>query len=138
MRRNIKQYWSSIAPLATKRNSFRDRHKEQGECLLQAIYQLSVIVWFLVIHVIVTHVVSGHPCGFWPSMWSSRMWFFVGCVLFIFSDFSVILLDVFMFWVPCCDVRYDFRIKTMFGSSLPPVVCRRDCVLFTLFVFFCA
>jgi hypothetical protein len=22
-------------------------------------------------------------------------------------------------------VNYDFRIKTMFGSSLPPVVCRR-------------
>ena len=30
---------------------------------------------------------------------------------------------------------YDFRIKTMFGSSLPPVVCRRAHVLFTLFVF---
>ena len=27
-----------------------------------------------------------------------------------------------------------FRIKTMFGSSLPPVVCRRTHVLFTLFV----
>jgi hypothetical protein len=27
--------------------------------------------------------------------------------------------------------------KTMFGSSLPPVVCRRDHVLFTLFVFTC-
>ena len=26
-------------------------------------------------------------------------------------------------------------IKTMFGSSLPPVVCRRTRVLFTLFVF---
>ena len=24
--------------------------------------------------------------------------------------------------VPCCDVRYDFCIKMMFGSSLPPVV----------------
>jgi hypothetical protein len=31
------------------------------------------------------------------------------------------LLCVFTFCVPCCDVRYDFRIK--FGSSLPPVVC---------------
>ena len=30
---------------------------------------------------------------------------------------------------------YDFRIKTMFGSSLPPVVCRRAHVLFKLFVF---
>ena len=37
--------------------------------------------------------------------------------------------------VPCCDVRYDFYIKTMFGSSLPPIVCRRAHVLFTLFVF---
>ena len=38
-----------------------------------------------------------------------------------------------MFLVLCCCVRYDFRIKTMFGSSLPPVVCRRTHVLFTLF-----
>jgi len=30
---------------------------------------------------------------------------------------------------------YDFRLKGMFGSSLPPVVCRRTHVLFTLFVF---
>jgi hypothetical protein len=30
---------------------------------------------------------------------------------------------------------YNFRIKTMFGSSLPPVVCRRAHVLFTLLVF---
>jgi len=55
--------------------------------------------------------------------------------LFVF--FCVVLLCVFTFWVPCCDVRYDFRIKTMFGSSLPPVVCRRTHVLFTLFVFAC-
>ena len=26
---------------------------------------------------------------------------------------------VFTFWAPCCDVRYDFRIETLFGSSLP-------------------
>jgi len=32
-------------------------------------------------------------------------------------------------------LRSEFRIKTMFCSSLPPVVCRRDHVLFTLFVF---
>ena len=41
---------------------------------------------------------------------------------------------VFTFRVLSCDVRYDFRIKTMFGSSLPPVVCRLAHVLFTLFV----
>jgi anti-sigma factor RsiW len=39
--------------------------------------------------------------------------------------------------VASCDVRYDFRIKTMFGSSLLPVVGRRAHVLFTLFVFVC-
>ena len=31
----------------------------------------------------------------------------------------LILLCVFTLWVPCCDVRYDIRIKTMFGSSFP-------------------
>jgi hypothetical protein len=31
---------------------------------------------------------------------------------------------------PCC----DFRIKTIFSSSLPPAVCRKTRVLFTLFV----
>ena len=38
-----------------------------------------------------------------------------GSVLLICLVFCVVLLCVFMFWVPCCDVRYDFRIKTMFG-----------------------
>ena len=33
---------------------------------------------------------------------------------------------------PCCDVRYDFRIETKFGSSLPPVVFRRAHVLLSL------
>jgi len=42
---------------------------------------------------------------------------------------------IFTYWVPCCDVRYDFHIKTMLALSLPPVVCKRDHVLFTLFVF---
>ena len=28
------------------------------------------------------------------------------------------------------DYRYDFRIKAMFGSSLPPVVCGRAHVIF--------
>ena len=41
--------------------------------------------------------------------------------------------DLFTFQVPCCYVRYDFGIKTMFGSSLPPVVV--GWFLFTLFVF---
>jgi hypothetical protein len=32
------------------------------------------------------------------------------------------IICVFGFWVPYCDVRYDFRIKMMFGSSFPPVL----------------
>jgi hypothetical protein len=39
------------------------------------------------------------------------------------------------YWVPCCDVRYDFRIKTIFGSFLTPVVYGEACILFTLLVF---
>ena len=46
----------------------------------------------------------------------------------------VFLLRVFTFLISCCDVRYYFRIKRMFGSSLPPVVCRRAHVFFTLLV----
>jgi len=61
------------------------------------------------------------PSGFW----------------LIFLVFCVVILCVFTLWVPCCDVRSDFRIKTMFGSFLPPVVCRMAHVLFTLFVFVC-
>ena len=47
------------------------------------------------------------------------------------------LLCVFTFWVPCCGVSHNFRIKTMFCSSLPLVVCMRAHVLFTLFVLVC-
>ena len=58
----------------------------------------------------------------------------VGSVLLIFFW---VLLCVFTFWVPCfCDVRYHFRIKTMFGSSLLPVVCRRAHAWITFFVSF--
>jgi hypothetical protein len=42
-------------------------------------------------------------------------------------------MSVFTLCVSCCDVRYNFRMKTIFGSSLPLVVCRRTHVLFTLF-----
>ena len=67
---------------------------------------------------------------------SSPPVYLVGSVLLIFLAFCVVLLCVFTFWVPCCDVR----IKTIFGSSLPLVVCRRAdvlSVLFMLFVFAC-
>ena len=48
----------------------------------------------------------------------------------------VVLLYIFRYWVPCCDVRYDFLITTMFGSSLLSVVCSRAHVLFTLLCLF--
>ena len=60
-----------------------------------------------------------------------------GSVLLICLVFCVVLLCLFMFWVPCCDVRCGFRMKRMFGSSLSPVVCRRSHVLFRLFLFVC-
>ena len=34
-------------------------------------------------------------------------------------------------------IRYDFPIQTLFGSSFPPGVRKRDHVLSTLFVFVC-
>jgi hypothetical protein len=47
------------------------------------------------------------------------------------SYLCVVLLFVFTFRVPCCNVCYDFLIITMFGSSLPSVACLRAYVLFT-------
>ena len=74
-------------------------------------------------------------------------------VLFFFSFLSCVVSfsGLSFFWIAtsvfCNDYlisshndimlygRYDILIKTMFGSSLPPVVCRMMHVLFTLFVF---
>jgi hypothetical protein len=58
------------------------------------------------------------------------------CFLCVFAHSDVqhfVLSNAFTFWVPCRDVRYDVRIKNMFGSSLPPVVGRMSRVLLTLF-----
>jgi hypothetical protein len=51
-------------------------------------------------------------------------------VLLVFFSFCVVLLCVFTFRVPCCDIRYDFRMKPMFDLSLYPLVCRRAQILF--------
>ena len=58
-------------------------------------------------------------------------------MILIFLIFWVVLRCIFEFWVPCCDVRYYFRITKMFGSYLPPVVCRKAHILSMLFVFAC-
>ena len=47
-----------------------------------------------------------------------------GSVLLIYLVFYILLLRFFLFGVLYCNVIYCFRIKTVFGSSLPPVVCR--------------
>jgi hypothetical protein len=60
---------------------------------------------------------------------------FGGIRVAIFLVFCIVLLCVFTFLLPCCDIHYDSCIETMFGSSIPPVVCRRVHDLFTLFVF---
>jgi hypothetical protein len=61
---------------------------------------------------------------------------FVGFVLLIF--FFFVLFWVFTFLLLCCDVSCDFRIKTMFGSSLPPVVCKEEsCLINVICVCLC-
>ena len=44
------------------------------------------------------------------------------------NQYPYYLLCVFTFCVPCCDVRYDFCIETMFSSSLPPCLIYVICV----------
>ena len=63
---------------------------------------------------------------------SSHSFYLMGTVLLI-SLVCVVLLCVFT----NCDFCYNFCIKTMFGSSLTPVVWRLI-ILFTLLVFVCA
>jgi hypothetical protein len=60
----------------------------------------------------------------------------------IFVFFCVGRLCVLTFWVPCCDVRYDFRIKKRFSVSIYVIcVCLRVVVsnLYSVvFLLFCA
>jgi len=75
------------------------------------------------------------------AFFSLYLWKIMGCLFCVFAHSNVqyfVLSNVITSFVLCCDVRYDFRIKTMFGSSWPPVVYMRAHVLFTLFVFACA
>jgi len=52
----------------------------------------------------------------------------------ITHSFSFFCCPIMCLYVQCCDVRLDSHIKTMFGVSLPSVVCRMAHVVFTLFV----
>ena len=99
---------------------------------------MSVMLFVFVVGIDVQQVLTVYMSNCLPF---ASTWVHPGClvvvVLLISLVFCVVLLCVFTFLVPCCDVRYDFRIKTMFSSSLPPVVCRRAHVLITFFVFAC-
>jgi hypothetical protein len=53
----------------------------------------------------------------------------MGSVLLILLVFCIVILCVFTFWGPCCDVLYDFAYKR---CSIHPVVCWRAHVLVTL------
>ena len=57
------------------------------------------------------HLVSP-PVFWWGPCCSSFQFFVLSYYIFV---------CVFTFWDPCCDVRYDFDMKTMFDWSLPPV-----------------
>ena len=63
-----------------------------------------------------------------PNWFSDDMYFLLIIIIFIILKFVG-----FVF----VRIIYDFCIKTMFCSSLPPVVCMRSHILFTLFVFVC-
>jgi hypothetical protein len=77
---------------------------------------------------------SIHP---FPKLFVGEPMSYLCCLcLFAYSGVQhFVLLYVSTFLVPCCDVFYDFRIKSMFGSSFLRVVCRGAHVLFMLFVF---
>ena len=64
------------------------------------------------------------PSGFW---WGPC------CSSFYILWCHIMCLDVLSSL--CCPLRCPH--KTMFGSSLPPVVCRRADILFTLYAFVC-
>jgi hypothetical protein len=56
------------------------------------------------------------------------------CVAHLFSFLCCPIMCFYVLSSVFCDVRYDFRIQMVFGSSLPPVVCRRAQILFARFV----
>ena len=68
-------------------------------------------------------------------------WLMSYCIFYIFvyfaySDVQYFVLSI-IFTSVFRDVRNGFRMQIFFYSSLPPDVCRRAHVLFTLFAFVC-
>ena len=65
-----------------------------------------------------------------PTLLKTR--FLVGYMLVIYLAFYVALLCVLSFWVPWFDVRNDDHIKTMFSASVPPLLCRGECLIYVI------
>ena len=64
-------------------------------------------------------ITQSRNCLPFVSIWV-HLWPFGGVhVAHIFSCYASLRP-----WIPCYDVRYDFRMNTMFGSCLPPVIVR--------------
>ena len=61
----------------------------------------------------------------------------INCTFTLAKYFSFLCCPIMCLYVlsSMSSHQLRFRIKMIFGSSLPPVVCRRTHVLFTLFVF---
>ena len=98
-----------------------------------------------------------NSCFWWGPCCSIVLFLFLGCVFVLLAfvlchlpkvvcvscnrhrfeilGFMLFILSYYMF-VLWCPLRYPY--KTMFYTSLPPVVCRRVYVLYMLFVFVCA
>jgi len=57
-------------------------------------------------------LIRSRNCLPFENTWVHPLFFvLVESVFLIFFVFCVVLLCVFIFWVPCCDVRYDFAWK---------------------------
>ena len=88
-------------------------------CLILRLYVLSCLLWSPLRFRIKTMFGTSLP----PVVFM-RAYVIIMLCLFEHSGVNhFVLLCVFTFLFPCCDIRCDIRIKTMFGVSLNPVVC---------------
>jgi hypothetical protein len=78
--------------------------KQINEFKLYTYYRTWLYIW------VTLRVIRSRNCLPFPSTWV-HTGLLVGSVLLIVLDLCVVLLCVFAFWIPCCGVRYDFRIQ---------------------------
>jgi hypothetical protein len=58
------------------------------------------------------------------------------CGIRVAHRFRLLCCPMMCIHVRWCDVSYEFRIKTMIGSSLPPVLCRAACIVYVMYGWF--